>query len=151
MEIKFESTDLTSDEIEVIIKSRSHSVRVEKLLNYLQKFEKKQSDNNIPIKADDRVLIIKATELMMVEVNQNELSFFTETQLIKSAGKLKDIRLRLNLPNFIQVSRFAIINMNYLQSIESGFSGTLVAKLKGNVKTTVSRRYVPVIKQYLGL
>ena len=116
MEIKFEPTDLTSDEIEVIIKSRSRSHRVENLLNYLRKFEKKQSDN-IPIKADDRVLIVKAAELMMVEVNQNELSFFTETQLIRSGGKLKDIRLRLNLPNFIQVSRFAIINMNYLQSI----------------------------------
>lgn len=150
MEIKFEPTDLTSDEIEVIIKSRSRSHRVEKLLNYLRKFEKKQSDN-IPIKADDRVLIVKAAELMMVEVNQNELSFFTETQLIRSVGKLKDVRLRLNLPNFIQVSRFAIININYLQSIESGFSGTLVAKLKGNVKTTISRRYVPIIKQYLGL
>nr|WP_259407322.1 LytTR family DNA-binding domain-containing protein [Limosilactobacillus rudii] len=96
-------------------------------------------------------MIIKSTELIMVEVNQNELSFFTETQLIKSVGKLKDIRLRLNLPNFIQISRFAIINMNYLQSIESGFSGTLVARLKGNVKTTVSRRYVPIIKQYLNL
>lgn len=150
MEIKFEPTDLASDEIEVIIKSRSHSARVEKLLNYLQRFDKKQSEN-IPIKAEDRVLIIKNTELIMVEVNQNELSFFTEAQVIKSTGKLKNIRSRLNSSNFIQVSRFAIINMNYLQSIESGFSGTLVAKLKGSVKTTVSRRYVPIIKQYLGL
>lgn len=150
MKVKFQKADLGPDEITVVVESATKTARVDRLLSYLKSFEG-QSTTNIPVKTPDRFMIIKTADLVMVEVNQNELSFYTSDQVVKSVGKLKDVRTRLSAPNFIQVSRFAIINMDYLQAIENGFSGTLVAKLELGVRTTVSRRYVSVIKQYLGL
>lgn len=150
MKIRFQRAEIAPDDIEVVVKSSKKTAQVARLMDYLANFEGKLSAN-IPVKANDRFMIIKPADLIMVEVNQNELSFYTANQVIKSGGKLKSIRSRLGSANFIQVSRFAIINMDYLQSIENGFSGTMVAKLSADVKTTISRRYVSTIKQYLGL
>ncbi len=105
----------------------------------------------IPIKTADQFLIIKTVDLLMVEVNQRELTFYTKGRAIKTTGRLKEIQEHLTDPKFIQVSRYAIINMDYLQSVENGFSGTMIARLGPNIKTSISRRYVPVIKEYLGL
>ena len=150
MKVRFQQADLELEELTVIVESSAKTARVDRLLNYLKAFESNPAEK-LPIKTPDRFMIIKTADLVMVEVNQNELSFYTTAQVIKSVGKLKDVHTRLTAPNFIQVSRFAIINMDYLQAIENGFSGTLVARLETGVRTTVSRRYVPVIKQYLGL
>lgn len=150
MKVRFQKADLEPGELTVVVESSAKTARVDHLLNYLKAFESNSAEK-LPIKMPDRFMIINTADLVMVEVNQNELSFYTTAQVIKSVGKLKDVHTRLTAPNFIQVSRFAIINMDYLQAIENGFSGTLVARLETGVRTTVSRRYVPVIKQYLGL
>lgn len=142
--------ELPEDDIRVNIVSKTRTIQVERLINYLAKFTKSK-ETNIPVKTDDQFLIIKPADLLMVEVNQRELTFYTVSRVITTTGKLKDIQDRLNDPKFIQVSRYAIINMDYLQSVENGFSGTMVAKLSHHVKTSISRKYVPVIKEYLGL
>lgn len=145
-----QNNKLPADEIRITIASRSRTPQVEHLINYLTNFAQSK-ETNIPIKSDDQVLIVKTANLLMVEVTQHELTFYTIDRTITTTGKLKDILERLNDPKFIQVSRHAIINMDYLQSIENGFSGTMIAKLSHNVKTSISRRFVPIIKEYLGL
>lgn len=151
VKITYQQSDkLPEDDIRINIVSKSRTIQVERLIDYLAKFTKSK-ETNIPIKTDDQFLIIKPGDLLMVEVNQRELTFYTINRVITTTGKLKDIQDRLNDPKFIQVSRYAIINMDYLQSVENGFSGTMIAKLTHNVKTSISRKYVPVIKEYLGL
>ncbi|MGM9892645.1 LytTR family DNA-binding domain-containing protein [Limosilactobacillus sp.] len=145
-----QNNKLPADEIRISITSRSRTPQVEHLINYLTNFAQSK-ETTIPIKSDDQVLIVKTANLLMVEVNQHELTFYTIDRTITTTGKLKDIQERLNDPKFIQVSRHAIINMDYLQSIENGFSGTMIAKLSHNIKTSISRRFVPIIKEYLGL
>ena len=49
------------------------------------------------------------------------------------------------------MSKHSIINLDYLQSIESGFAGNMVAILKNGVKADVSRRYLPELEKELGL
>ncbi|WGN90320.1 LytTR family DNA-binding domain-containing protein [Ligilactobacillus faecis] len=87
----------------------------------------------------------------MLEVEGKELTFYTLTQKFTVKGSLKQIKERLPEPNFIQVSRYSLINIEYLLAIENSFSGTMVAKLTNDLKTSVSRKYVPAIKEYLGL
>lgn len=145
-----QSNKVPDDEIEVRVTSNSKTPRVNQLLDYLTRFNQGQTAT-IPIKADDQFVIIKTADLLMVEVNQRELTFHTKDQVITTTGRLKDIQVRLTATQFVQVSRYAIINMDYLQSVENSFSGTMIAKLAPGVKTTISRKYVPVIKEYLGL
>lgn len=51
----------------------------------------------------------------------------------------------------MQVSRHSVINLNYLESLESGFAGNMVAILAEGLKTEVSRRYLPDLERELGL
>lgn len=55
------------------------------------------------------------------------------------------------LDDFVQVSKYGIINLNYLESLEVGFTGNMVAKLAFKQKTDVSRRYLPELEKKLGL
>lgn len=151
MKITYQQNDeLPGDEIQVNIASRTRTTRVDQLMNYLARFAKSK-EQTIPVKAADQFLIIKTADLIMVEVNRRELTFYTVNRVATTTGSLKDVQERLNDPKFIQVSRYAIINMDYLQSVENGFSGTMVAKLDHQVKTSISRKFVPMIKEYLGL
>ena len=51
----------------------------------------------------------------------------------------------------MQISKTTLINLSYMDSIEPGFSGTLLLKLKNGDKDYVSRKYLPDLKNYLGL
>lgn len=149
MKIEYQQAEDLSDDIVIKVLSTEKTAKVDRLLQYLTHFD--QAASTIPVKAADQLIIIKPADLIMVEVNQNELTFHTTQRLVKAGGHLKDVQSRLTAANFIQVSRYAIINMDYLQSMENGFSGTMLAKLQGGVKTSVSRKFVPLIKDYLGL
>lgn len=142
--------NIAPGEIEIQVRSREKTHQVNRLLHYLTNFATDQPAN-IPIKSDDKIVVIKPTDLLMVEVTGNELTVYTTKQLLHAAGHLKDIQARLVAPQFIQVSRHAVINMEYLQTVENSFSGTMVARLENGVKTVISRKFVPVIKDYLGL
>ena len=52
---------------------------------------------------------------------------------------------------FMQISKSTLVNLSYLDSIEPGFSGTMLLKLKNGNKDYVSRTYLPAFKKYLGL
>jgi DNA-binding LytR/AlgR family response regulator len=58
---------------------------------------------------------------------------------------------RLASPDFVQVSKHAIVNLNHLLSLEDSFSGSMTAKLSEHTKTSVSRKYVQLLAQRLGL
>lgn len=151
MKIDYQQTPaMAPGEIEIQVRSREKTYQVNRLLHYLENFTG-DHPTNIPIKGDDKIIVIKLTELLMVEVTGNELTIYTTNQLLHTAGHLKDIQARLVAPQFIQVSRHAVINMEYLQTVENSFSGTMVAHLANGVKTVISRKFVPVIKDYLGL
>jgi DNA-binding LytR/AlgR family response regulator len=52
---------------------------------------------------------------------------------------------------FMQISKTTLVNLSYMDSIEPGFSGTLLLKLRNGSKDYVSRKYLPEFKKYLGL
>ena len=49
----------------------------------------------------------------------------------------------------MQISKSTLVNLSYLDSIEAGFNGTLLLKLKNGCKDYVSRKYLPEFKKYL--
>ena len=51
----------------------------------------------------------------------------------------------------MQISKTTLVNLSCMDSIEAGFSGTLLLKLKNGCSDYVSRTYLPKFKKYLGL
>lgn len=150
MDVEFHSNpNLEEDQIEVKVISARQTTNVNNLLSYIKNFDKKV-DSLLPVKTEDRILTIKIEEIIKVEVEKTELSFYTTNSVIKTNGRLYQILEKLN-NDFVQVSKHGIINLNYLESLEAGFTGNMIAKLAFKQKTDVSRRYLPELEKKLGL
>ena len=52
---------------------------------------------------------------------------------------------------FLRISKSAIVNLRYLDSVEPSMSGMMLLKLKNGMKDYVSRKYLPSLKNYLGI
>ncbi len=52
---------------------------------------------------------------------------------------------RINRQNFVQISKHAIINIDHLLSLSDSFSGNMTARLTNNIKSSVSRKYAPLL------
>lgn len=149
MKIEFKKDESLHDEIRVEVKSAEQDSTINKLLAYISKFDK-QERSLLPIKTSDRIVAIKMNTLIKIEVQATSLTYYTTAEVVKTTGRLYQVLEVLN-DNFVQVSRHSIINLNYLESIENGFAGNMIVRLANNLKTDVSRKYLPELEKELGL
>jgi len=64
---------------------------------------------------------------------------------------LTNFQHRINRRSFLQISRHAVMNIDHLESLSDSFSGNMMAKMTGGVKSSVSRKYVKSLMDYLGV
>lgn len=149
MKVEFKKDESLHDEIKVEVKSAEQDSTINKLLAYISKFDK-QERSLLPIKTSDRIVTIKMNTLIKIEVQATSLTYYTTAEVVKTTGRLYQVLKVLN-DNFVQVSRHSIINLNYLESIENGFAGNMIVMLANNLKTDVTRKYLPELEKELGL
>lgn len=150
MKINFQrDPSVVEGEIQVEIRSQEDDGIVKNLIKYLEKFGEK-SRNLIPVKTTDRIVTIKYNNLIKIEVQATNLTYYTANEIVKTTGRLYQV-LEILDDDFIQVSRHSVINLNYLESIEGGFAGNMIAILSDGLKADVSRRYLPQLERELGL
>ncbi|RHW54077.1 LytTR family DNA-binding domain-containing protein [Lactobacillus bombicola] len=150
MKINFQrDPSVVESEIQVEIRAQEDDGIVKNLIKYLEKFGEK-SRNLIPVKTTDRIVTIKYNNLIKIEVQATNLTYYTANEIVKTTGRLYQVLESLD-DDFIQVSRHSVINLNYLESIEGGFAGNMIAILSDGLKADVSRRYLPQLERELGL
>ena len=149
MKVEFKKDESLHDEIKVEVKSAEQDSTINKLLAYISKFDK-QERSLLPIKTSDRIVTIKMNTLIKIEVQATSLTYYTTAEVVKTTGRLYQVLEVLN-DDFVQVSRHSIINLNYLESIENGFAGNMIVMLANNLKTDVTRKYLPELEKELGL
>ena len=111
------------------------------------------SASETPITAlqnEDNIVILKPDEIYMVRVEDGDTIIFGEKQKFRSRKRLYELEQQLGR-QFMQISKSTLVNLAYMDSIEAGFNGTLLLKLKNGCKDYVSRTYLPQFKKYLGL
>jgi len=65
--------------------------------------------------------------------------------------KLYTLEGMLPVESFMRASKSAILNLNKVKSLSPAFGGRFEAVLDNGEKTIISRQYVPVLKERLGL
>lgn len=94
--------------------------------------------------------MLHVADLILVDVDGSTLILETTQGRLLTNDRLYKFRNRLANPDFVQVSKHALININHLQALENSFSGNMLAILTGKIKADVSRRYLSELEN-LGL
>ena len=124
-----------------------------KMTDKIQRMVDLFSSTEQPITAlanEEDIVVLKSDEIYMVRVEDKDTIIYTDRNRYRSRKRLYEVGQQLGT-KFMQISKTTLINLSYMDSIEPGFSGTLLLKLRNGCKDYVSRKYLPDFKRYLGL
>lgn len=99
---------------------------------------------------EEDIIVLQPKDIFMVRVEDGDTIIYGARNQYRSRKRLYELAEQLG-KQFMQISKTTLINLSYMDSIEPGFSGTLLLKLKNGSKDYVSRKYLPEFKKYLGL
>lgn len=99
---------------------------------------------------EEDIVVLQPKDIFMVRVEDGDTIIYGAKNQYRSRKRLYELAEQLG-NQFMQISKTTLINLSYMDSIEPGFSGTLLLKLKNGSKDYVSRKYLPEFKKYLGL
>lgn len=142
MQTRFEkNVHVNSTDPIITIQAAELDENITQLLNYINRYES-SSPNRLTIKTEDRLLMIRPAAIILADIVEAQLLLTTTEGMIKTNETLKHFLQRLANPNFVQISKHAVINLDHLLALSDSFSGSMSARLTGNTKTAVSRKYV---------
>lgn len=150
MKVRFEQDITTDEEVEVIVKANRFSNDIKSVMEYIEQFDQ-QSHRILPVKTNDSIRIVKVDDIILIDVQKNTLSIETLTDKYVMQERLYKFIQKLPKDTFVQVSKHAVINIDYLMSLEDSFAGSMTAKLDKKLRTSVSRRYLSNLEEHLGL
>ena len=86
----------------------------------------------------------------MIRIENNRAVIYCKEQ--KYVSKKRLVELEKNLKgSFMKISKTTLINLDYIASAEAAFGGMMCLIMKNGCKDYVSRKYLPVLKRYLGI
>ena len=142
--------------VNVIISSEVHEtyaeIHTDKMTEDIGRIVDMLSTEAAPVtaRAGEELVVLKPEDIYMVRVENGDTVIYGEKRSFFSSKRLYELADQLG-NKFMQISKSTLINLSYMDSIEPGFSGTLLLKLKNGSKDYVSRKYLPEFKKYLGL
>ena len=128
-------------------------IHTDKVTDEIRRIVDLFSSNETPVTAlqnEDEIVVLKPQEIYMVRIEGGDTVIYGEKQKYRSRKRLYELADVLG-KQFMQISKTTLINLSYIDSIEPGFSGTMLMKMKNGNKDYVSRKYLPEFKNYLGL
>ena len=128
-------------------------IHTDKVTDEIQRAVDVLGTSETPITAlqnEEDIIVLQPKDIYMVRVEDGDTIIYGAKQKYRSRKRLYELAEQLG-KQFMQISKTTLINLSYMDSIEPGFSGTLLLKLKNGNKDYVSRKYLPEFKKYLGL
>lgn len=101
--------------------------------------------------ADLKMYVIDPREVFYFESVDNKVFIYCHEKIFESKLKLYEIEKLYDNGDFFRSSKSTILNLTKIDSIKPVFYGRLEALLQNGEKMIISRQYVPVLKQRLGL
>lgn len=128
-------------------------IHTDKVTEEIQRMIDIFSVSEAPITAlqnEEDIVVLQSKEIYMVRVEDGDTVIYGEKNKYRSRKRLYELGAQLG-SQFMQISKTTLVNLSFMDSIEAGFSGTLLLKLKNGCSDYVSRTYLPKFKKYLGL
>lgn len=133
-------------ETEIIIHCRSADAQLFEMLALLNTFNKK-----ILGEKDGETFVIDARDVLYFEAVDRRTFLYTGNAVLETPLRLYALEERLAGGSFFRASKSTIINIAEIASLRPELSGRMEVTLSSGEKLSVSRQYVPLLKQKLEL
>jgi len=103
------------------------------------------------VKDGERCWFVKLADVRLFESDGNYIKVYFDNHRPMIHRSLNALDKKLDEKNFFRASRKYIINLSWVERIESWFNGGLMLRLKGGEKIEVSRRQASKFKERMSL
>lgn len=107
--------------------------------------------DTIPVHMEDRIYLIDPEEIYGISVEGRVLTIMTKDHQYEMTGTLNSLKSKLPNQLFLQTHRSYMINLTKIKEIQPWFNNTLQVTLLNQVKVPISRSYIKVFKEKIGL
>jgi len=108
-------------------------------------------NDQVFVKDGEKCWFVKLGDVRLFESEGNYVRLFFGTSRPLILRSLNYLDERLNHKTFFRASRKHIINLQWVDNIESWFNGGLLVKLKGGETVEISRRQAVKLKEMMSL
>jgi DNA-binding LytR/AlgR family response regulator len=133
-------------EDEIIIRCKQVDEHLLKLVYAL-----KAGQEKLTVTRGTDILQVMPKEVFYFEAVDNKVFLYLEKDVYETKQKLYELEERFRGTDFVRVSKSVILNLSKVKSLSPAFNGRFEATMKNCEKLIVSRAYVPVLKEKLGL
>lgn len=151
---------LPGEEEEAIIKCSSVTPKLLELINELKSQSEEETVRGVPgvqtvqklkVYLNGDIHLIAPADIYYFEYVDQKVFAYGKTKVYESKSKLYELEEQLAKTEFIRVSKSCILNLNKIGSLAPSLGGRFEARLKNGEKVIISRQYVNVLKEVLGL
>ena len=101
-------------------------------------------------RVDEKMVIVQPEDIYLVRVENEKTYLVCKDQTYRSNKRLYELSEILG-PRFLQISKSALANLKYMDSVEPSFNGVMLLHMKNKESEYISRKFVPALKRYLGI
>lgn len=116
---------------------------------YLNNYKK--DTEKMSLYKNSKIVILETNDIFYFESVENNVFAYTKENVYESKNKLYQLEENLDSRTFFRANKSVILNFNKIESLIPAFGGRFEAILKNNYKIIISRMYVKVLKERLGL
>ena len=109
------------------------------------------TEDQVFVKDGDKCWFVKLNDVRLFESDGNYIKVYFDKYKPMIHKSLNALDEKLDNKSFFRVSRKHIINLKWIDEIETWFNGGLMVKLKGGEKVEVSRRQATKFKDLMSL
>lgn len=104
----------------------------------------------ITVKDGEKIVIISSKSVYMIRMENKQVIVYTKDEKYISNKRLYELKNALG-NGFFRISKSTIVNIKKIDSIAPSFRGVMFIEMKNGCKDTISRKYLPEFKKYIGL
>lgn len=134
------------EEDEIIIRCRHMNRQLLKLIYAI-----KSGQEKILALRGSEYVQISPEKIYYFEAVDNKVFLYLEKEVYEVKLKLYELEEQFRGMDFFRASKSCVVNLAKVKSISPAFNGRFEAHMKNGEKVMISRQYVPILKEKLGL
>ena len=136
------------DESEVIIRAKEETALVSKIVSLVQQYNR-QDRTPITVYHSSNRNMVEQLDIIRVYTQERKLVIWTRDGAYYVKSTLRELEETLDEEWFVRISRYEIINLNWVSDFDLTFRGTIKVVFEDGSSAWVARRYVSAVEQRL--